>query len=89
MKYGFLFRPAKEAVDHGLMYAYTGRKEKKRNFRQLWNIRINAAVREHGMSYSRFVAALKIKGIVLNRKMLSQLAITEPNDFAQLVSHVK
>lgn len=84
-----LFRTAKEAVDRGLVYAYRDRKAKKRNFRQLWQVRIGAAVQEAGISYSRFMHALKIKGIGLNRKMLAELAATQPKDFVQLVEMVK
>ncbi|MDP2599801.1 MAG: 50S ribosomal protein L20 [Deltaproteobacteria bacterium] len=82
-----LFRTAKEAVDRSLVYAYTGRKQKKRDFRQLWQIRIGAAVKEMGLSYSRFMHGLKTKGIALNRKMLAELAATQPADFAKLVAH--
>ena len=82
-------RTAKEAVDRSLVYAYTGRKQKKRDFRQLWQIRIGAAVKELGLSYSRFMHSLKIKGITLNRKMLAELAATQPADFAKLVEHVQ
>lgn len=84
-----LFRTAKEAVDRALVYAYKDRKNNKRNFRQLWQARISAAVKELGFSYSRFIAALKTKGITLNRKMLSELAISAPSDFAKLVELVK
>ncbi len=84
-----LFRTAKEAVDRALVYAYKDRKQNKRNFRQLWQARISAAVKELGFSYSRFVGALKTKGIRLNRKMLSDLAITAPDDFAKLVALAK
>lgn len=84
-----LFRTAKEAVDRGLVYAYRDRKNNKRNFRQLWQIRIGAAVRELGLSYNRFMNGLKTKGIGLNRKMLADLAVTQPNDFAKLVEHVQ
>ena len=84
-----LFRTAKEAVDRGLVYAYRDRKNNKRNFRQLWQIRIGAAVRELGLSYNRFMNGLKTKGIGLNRKMLADLAVTQPNDFAKLVETVR
>ncbi|MBI5300342.1 MAG: 50S ribosomal protein L20 [Deltaproteobacteria bacterium] len=84
-----LFRTAKEAVDRGLVYAYRDRKNNKRNFRQLWQIRIGAAVRELGLSYNRFMNGLKAKSIGLNRKMLADLAVTQPNDFAKLVETVR
>ena len=84
-----LFRTAKEAVDRALVYAYKDRKANKRNFRQLWQIRISAATKEQGLSYSRFINGLKQKGIGLNRKMLAELAAREPQDFAKLVEHVR
>lgn len=84
-----LFRTAKEAVDRGLVYAYRDRKTNKRNFRQLWQVRIGAAVRELGISYSRFMNGLKGKGIELNRKMLADLAVTQQQDFAKLVETVR
>lgn len=84
-----LFRTAKEAVDRALVYAYTDRKTNKRNFRQLWQIRISAATKEQGLSYSHFMHGLKLKGIGLNRKMLADLAATQPQDFAKLVELVR
>lgn len=80
-----LFKTAKEALDEARLYAYIGRKLKKRDFRQLWQVRISAATKELGLSYSRFMHGLKQKGISLNRKMLSELAATQPKDFATLV----
>jgi len=84
-----LFRTASEAVDRALVYAYAGRKLKKRDFRQLWQIRISAATKELGTSYSRFMHGLKQKGIGLNRKILSELAIHQPKDFKKLVELTK
>ena len=84
-----VFRRAKETLLRALQYAYTSRKLRKRDFRKLYITRINAKCREFGMSYSTFMAALKKSNIELNRKMLSQLAIFEPNAFAKLVSEVK
>ena len=73
------------AADKSLQHNYIGRKEKKRNFRALWIQRINAAVREHGVTYSRFIAGLAGAGIVIDRKVLSDLAIHEPAAFKALV----
>ena len=84
-----LYRAAKESVDTALSYAYVGRRRKKRDFRRLWVIRINAAARLHGLSYSQFIHGLKTVGIELDRKNLADLAVTEPSAFAQLVSQVK
>lgn len=83
------FRTAKEALDRAYAYAYVHRKLKKREFRQLWQIRISAALKELGLSYSRFIHQLKGKGIGLNRKMLSELAATEPKDFTKLVEQLR
>ena len=76
---------ANAAVDRSLQHNYIGRKEKKRNFRALWIQRINAAVREHGLTYSRFIAGLAKAGIEVDRKVLSDLAIREPEAFKALV----
>jgi large subunit ribosomal protein L20 len=83
------YRTAKEAVEKALTYSYRDRKNKKRDFRKLWNVRINAAVREHGLNYSRFIYGLKKAEIKLNRKMLSNLAASEPETFGQIVEKVK
>ncbi|HAP00597.1 MAG TPA: 50S ribosomal protein L20 [Bacteroidetes bacterium] len=80
---------AKNAVDKALGYAYVGRKQKKRDYRSLWIIRINAAAHEHGMSYSRFMAALKKNNIDINRKVLADLAMNEPNAFKAIIDKVK
>jgi large subunit ribosomal protein L20 len=79
-----LYRAAKEAVDTSLKYAYVGRRRKKRDFRRLWIVRINAAAREHGLSYSAFMQGLETAGVTLDRKMLADLAVREPNAFAAL-----
>ncbi|MAR68209.1 MAG: 50S ribosomal protein L20 [Crocinitomicaceae bacterium] len=80
---------AKNAVEKGLQYAYEGRKQKKRNFRSLWVQRINAAAREHGMSYSVFMGKVAEKGIKLNRKVLADLALNNPEAFKAIVDAVK
>src|SRR6476646_7945826 len=76
------FRAAKQRLEKSLQYAYRDRRNKKRDFRGLWIQRINAAVREHGITYSRFIAGLKAANIELDRKVLSDLAIREPEAFA-------
>ena len=83
------YRYAKEQVDHSLTYAYRDRKNKKRSFRALWIQRINAAAREHGMSYSQFMASLKTRGITLNRKVLADLAVRDLPAFGTLVVPVE
>lgn len=83
------YRAANQAVMKSLKYAYVGRKRKKRDFRQLWIIRINAAARQDGLSYSRFMNGLKIAGININRKMLADLAVTDPKGFSELVNVAK
>ena len=84
-----LFRTANQAVTKSLTYAFIGRKQRKRDFRKLWITRINAAARMHGMSYSKFMGGLKKANINLNRKVLSELAIHNPDDFAKLVETAK
>jgi len=83
------FKKAQEAVLHAGAYAYVGRKQKKRNFRKLWIIRINAAVRELGMSYSRFIAGLNKQQIGVDRKILAQIATEHPKVFEKIVEKVK
>jgi large subunit ribosomal protein L20 len=78
-------RAAKEALLHGLRRKFRGRKERKRVFRTLWNVRVNAASRMEGVSYSKLIAALKAKHVALNRKMLSELAQNEPAAFKKVV----
>lgn len=80
---------AKNAVEKGLVYAYSGRKQKKRAYRALWIARINAGTRQHGMSYSQFIGKAKIKGIELNRKVLADLATNHPEAFKAVVDTVK
>lgn len=82
-------RVAIERVEKALRYAYRDRRNKKRDFRALWIQRINAAVREHGMVYSKFINGLKLAGIELNRKMLSEMAIQDPATFAMVVEQAK
>ena len=82
-------RAAKAAVDKSMQYAYRDRKNRKREFRALWIQRINAAVREHGLTYSRFISGLATAGIEVDRKVLSDLAISEPAAFAAIVEQTK
>ncbi len=84
-----VYTVAKNAVEKGLQYAYRDRKKKKIAFRGLWIQRINAAVREHGMSYSAFIGAAGKKGIELNRKVLADLAMNNPDAFKAVVDKVK
>ena len=84
-----LFRSATEAVDRALCYAYRDRRQKKRSFRGLWIARINAAVRLHGLSYSKFISGLKKANINLDRKVLADLAVNDPAGFARIAQTVK
>jgi len=86
---GKLFRSATEAVDRALNYAFRDRRVKKRDFRALWIARINAAARENGMSYSRLVHGLKLAEVALDRKILAQVAVSDPKAFAQIVETAK
>ena len=79
-----LFRTAADSVDKALMYAYRDRRARKRDFRKLWIARINAAVRVHNLSYSKFIYGLKLVNIQLDRKVLAELAISDPAGFAQI-----
>jgi large subunit ribosomal protein L20 len=79
-----LYRSAKEAIDKALKYAYRGRKIRKRDFRSLWIVRINAACGLNGTSYSRFMGGLKKAGVALDRKMLADIAVRDPQAFAKL-----
>ncbi len=79
-----MFKVAKETVHRALVYAYRDRKQRKRDFRRLWIVRINAAARAHGMSYSRFIAGLKRAGVGLDRKVLADIAVHDPEAFAEL-----
>ena len=84
-----LYRAAKESVDTALKYAYVGRKNKKRDYRRLWVVRINAAAREHGLTYSQLIRGLKAAGSSLDRKMLADLAVTQPQAFASVAAQAK
>lgn len=84
-----VYTVAKNIVEKGQTYSYVGRKLKKREYRQLWIARINAACREQGMTYSQFINALSVKGINLNRKVLADIAMNEPESFKALVASVK
>jgi large subunit ribosomal protein L20 len=84
-----LYRFAKEAVDRAGNFAYVGRKRKKRDFRRLWIVRINAAARVHEMSYSAFMSGLKLAGVDLDRKSLADLATQDPKGFEKLVESAR
>jgi large subunit ribosomal protein L20 len=84
-----VYTVAKNIVEKGLTYSYVGRKLKKREYRQLWIARINAAVREEGLTYSQFIHLLNSKGIELNRKVMADLAMNEPESFKALIASVK
>lgn len=85
----YRFRMAKQAVMKSGMYAYVGRKDRKSNFRKLWIARINAAARQNGLTYSKLIAGLKKANVVINRKMLAELAITDPKAFTKLADVAK
>lgn len=84
-----LVRPAREALIHALVYAYRDRRDRKRDMRRLWIERINAASRQHGLPYGRFIAGLKAAGIEVDRKILADMAIREPAAFAAMVDTAK
>ena len=84
-----LYQAAEEAVERGLKFAYRGRKEKKRQFRSLWIVRIGAAAKLNGMSYSQFINGLKKSGVELDRKVLADIAVNDPAAFASLASQAK
>jgi len=84
-----VYTVAKNVVEKGMTYSYVGRKQKKRDYRQLWIARINAGVREEGLTYSQFIYMLSNKGIELNRKVLADMAMNEPESFKALVASVK
>ncbi len=84
-----LYRSAKESVERGLNFAYTGRKLKKRDFRSLWIVRIGAAARLNGMNYSQFMHGLKLAGIELDRKILADFAAKQPTAFTELATQAK
>ena len=84
-----LYKSAKETVERGMRYAYRDRRNRKRDFRSLWIIRINAAARMHDLSYSRFMAGLKKAGVDINRKVLADLAVRDPAAFGELAEVAK
>ena len=84
-----LYRTAREAVERSLCYAFRDRKVKKREFRKLWILRINAAARLNGLSYSKFMHGLTLAGVELNRKVLADLAVREKDDFAKIAELAK
>ena len=84
-----LYQAAQEAVERGLKFAYTGRKQKKRQFRSLWIVRIGAAAKLNGMSYSQFIHGLKVAGIELDRKILAELAVHDAAGFTALTEQAK
>ena len=86
---GKLYRRARETVERGWKFAYRDRRARKRDFRRLWIIRINAAARLHGLSYSRFMAGLRRANVALDRKVLADVAIHDPEAFAQVASLAK
>lgn len=83
------YRSANEQVMHSLQYAYRDRRARKRDFRRLWIARINAAARQNGLSYSRFIRGLKLAEIDVNRKMLADMAVSDPASFSELVQKAK
>ena len=85
----FRYRMAKQAVMKSGMYAYVGRKDKKSDFRKLWITRINAAARANGMTYSNLIAGLKKANVTINRKMLAEIAVSDPKAFAEIVEVAK
>ena len=84
-----LYKSAKENVERGMRYAYRDRRQKKRDFRRLWIVRINAAARTHDLSYSRFMSGLKKAGVEINRKVLADLAVRDPAAFGELAEVAK
>ena len=85
----YRFRMAKQAVMKSGQYAYVGRKDRKSNFRKLWIARINAAARQNGLTYSKLISGLKKANIVINRKMLAEIAVTDPKAFAEIAKKAK
>ena len=83
------YKAAKEALQHAWTYAYRDRRNKKRDFRRLWQIKINAICRENGISYSKFINALKKSNIIIDRKILAQLALEHPDIFKKIIEEVK
>ena len=85
----YRFRNANQAVMKSMSYAYVGRKDKKSNFRKLWITRINAAARMNGLTYSKLIAGLKKANVTINRKMLAEIAVTDPTAFAKIAETAK
>ena len=83
------YKVAHEAVMHAGQYAYNGRRIRRRDFRKLWIVRLNAAIKDQGLSYSKFINLLRQKNITINRKMLSELAINHPSAFQSIVNSIK
>jgi len=84
-----LYRRAHESLIHALQYSYAHRKERKGDMRRLWNIRINAAAHVNGMSYSRLIHGLKLAGVAINRKMLAELAVRDPQAFSEVAGRAR
>ena len=82
------FRSAKDAVEKGMLYAYRDRRQNKRNFRKLWIIRINSAVRQNGLTYSKFISLIKENNITLNRKSLAYMVVNDPDGFSSIVKSI-
>tara|TARA_B100001559_G_C16361534_1_gene557621 strand:- start:313 stop:615 length:303 start_codon:yes stop_codon:yes gene_type:complete len=84
-----LYRRAHESLIHALQYSYDHRKKKKGDMRRLWNVRLNAAARDNGISYSKLIHGMNLAGIEINRKVLSEMAITDPEAFSNIVDSAK
>jgi len=84
-----LVKPAREALLHAMAYSYVGRKQRKRQMRALWIVRLNAAARENGLTYAKLISGLKQAGVVLDRKILADLAVTDKPAFAKIASQAK
>ena len=84
-----LYRRAHESLIHALQYSYAHRRERKGDMRRLWNLRVNAAARANGISYSRLIHGLKLAGVAVNRKMLAELAVDDPDGFARIAEQAK
>ena len=84
-----LYQAAQEAVERGLKFAYSGRKQKKRQYRSIWIVRIGAAARLHGLNYNQFISGLKMAGVELDRKILADLAVHDPAGFGNLAEQAK
>ena len=84
-----LYRRAHESIIHAMNYSYAHRRERKGDIRRLWNLRVNAAARANGLTYSRLIHGLKLGGVAVNRKMLAELAVDAPDDFAKIVDQAR